>query len=200
MPVRDLCRRAAVTIDHGATLAEAALQMREHQVGALVVTSEEGGAHRVSGIVTDRDLALDGLAPAPGTQPLRVGDIARHKLVAVRANAEPAQAAQLMQQHGVRRLLVVDAEGRLGGVISIDDLIEVMALQLGALSGALRGGAVLEAGPAQPWPASGTTPPGQHPAQHLAQHLAQHPDPHAPPRPAAPARVVFLPMGTPGMH
>lgn len=189
MPIRDLCRRGAVTIDHGATLAEAALLMRGQHVGALVVTSDEGGAHRVSGIVTDRDLALDGLTWAAGEPALRVGDIARHKLVAVRADAEPAQAAQLMQQHGVRRLLVVDAEGRLGGVLSIDDLVEVIALQLGAVSGALRGGAAREAEQAQPG------------AMSVGTSGNQHATPHPTPTPA-PARsgVVFLPMGTPGMR
>jgi CBS domain-containing protein len=193
MPIRDLCRRGAVTIDHGATLVEAALLMRAHHVGALVVTSDEGGAHRVSGIVTDRDLALDGLTRAASDPALRVGDIARHKLVAVRADAVPAQAAQLMQQHGVRRLLVVDAEGRLGGVLSIDDLVEVIALQLGAVSGALRGGAAHEVERVQPGALSAG--PSADPSAN------QHANPHPTPTPG-PARsgVVFLPMGTPGMH
>jgi hypothetical protein len=93
----------------------------------------------------------------------------------------------------VRRLLVVDAEGRLGGVLSIDDLVEVIALQLGAVSGALRGGAAHEVERVQPGALSAG--PSADPSAN------QHANPHPTPTPG-PARsgVVFLPMGTPGMH
>jgi CBS domain-containing protein len=180
MTVRDLCRLHAVTVDRRATLAEAALLMRSHHVGALLVTNEDSGNHQVSGIVTDRDLALEGLVRGPAEPALRVGDIAQRNLVGVRGDADLAQAVQLMQQHGVRRLLVVDGEGRVGGVLSVDDVVEAMAAQLGAVAGALRAGAVHErertpaAAPGQPQPVPGPVP--------------------------ARSGVAFLPMGTPGMH
>lgn len=174
MTVRDLCRLRAVTVARHATLAEAALLMRSHHVGALLVTSEDSGNPQVTGIVTDRDLALEGLIRGPVEPALRVGDIAHRNLVGVRGDADLAQATQLMQQHGVRRLLVVDGEGRVGGVLSVDDVVEAMAAQLGAVAGALRAGAVHER--------------ERTPAPEQTQ--------------AVPARsgVAFLPMGTPGMH
>ncbi len=184
MTVRDLCRPQVVTIDHHAPLAEAALLMGSQHVGALLVTHEESGRPQVYGIVTDRDLALHGLTRGPAQPPLRVGDVAQRHLVGVRGEADLAQAVQLMQQHGVRRLLVVDGEGRVGGVLSIDDVVEAMALQLGAVAAALRAGAAREQAAAQA--------PVQAPVQSPAQ---QRPQP-------VPARsgVAFLPMGTPGMH
>ena len=182
MNVRDLCRPRAVTVDRSATLAEAALLMRSQLVGALLVTNEVSGHALVSGIVTDRDLALEGLTRAAGEPPLRVGDIARPHLVAVRGEADLAQAVQLMQEHGVRRLLVVEGEGRVGGVLSIDDVVDAMAAQLGAVAAAMRGGAAHEAAlPSAP-----------------ARPAAREDRPAAP----LPAHggVAFLPMGTPGMH
>jgi CBS domain-containing protein len=184
MTVRDLCHPHVVTIERHATLGEAALLMRSHHVGALLVTGEDSGHHQVSGIVTDRDLALEGLTRGPAEPALKVGDIAHSNLVGVRGDADLAQAVQLMQQHGVRRLLVVDAEGRVGGVLSIDDVVEVMAAQLGALAGALRAGAAREqAASAQPAAQPAAKPPAQQRTE-----------------PAARSGVVFLPMGTPGMH
>lgn len=181
MNVRDLCRPRVVTVDRSASLAEAAQLMRSHHVGALLVTDEASGHAVVSGIVTDRDLALEGLARAAGEPPLRVGDIARPHLVAVRADAPLAQAVRLMQEHGVRRLMVVEGEGRVGGVLSIDDVVDALAAQLGAVAAALRGGAAHEA--VQP------LAPARAPADEDRSTAA---------RPAH--RVAFLPMGTPGMH
>jgi CBS domain-containing protein len=182
MTVKDLCRPRAVTVDRSATLAEAAQLMRSHHVGALLVTTEASGHALVSGIVTDRDLALEGLTRAPGEPSLRVGDIARPHLVAVRGDAHLAQAVQLMQEHGVRRLLVVEAEGRVSGVLSIDDVVHAMAAQLGAVAAAMRGGAAHEAAQLGALP-----------------RLPVHEDRSTAPPPAH-RGVAFLPMGTPGMH
>ena len=178
MSIRTLCHRGAVTVDAAASLAEAAHLMREHEVGALVVTSEADGGHRVSGIVTDRDLALEGLTREASVPTLRVGDIARHRLVAVRADAELNQAAQLMLQYGVRRLVVVEGDAQLAGVVSIDDIVGAIAAQLDAVAGAMlrvcgTPGSGEAAAPA-PVPSSSVPQPSR--------------------------RVVFLPMGTPGMH
>ena len=180
--VKDLCRPFAVTVDRGATLAEAAQLMRRHHVGALLVTNEVSGRALVSGIVTDRDLALEGLTRAAGEPRLLVSDLARPHLVAVRGDADPGQAAQLMQEHGVRRLLVVEDDGRVGGVLSIDDVVDAMAAQLGALAAAMRGGAAHEA------------------AQPSAVERPPAPQDRSTTPPPAHRGVAFLPMGTPGMH
>ncbi|MFO1265852.1 MAG: CBS domain-containing protein [Rubrivivax sp.] len=63
MTVASLCSREIVSVDHAEPLPLAARLMREHHVGTVVVTEErgDGGAH-VVGIVTDRDLVIEGLA------------------------------------------------------------------------------------------------------------------------------------------
>lgn len=137
MPVRDLCHQPVVSIDQAATPAEAARLMRKHHVGSLAVTTEHEGVPKVAGIVTDRDLALQVLANEAGP-PSHIGQMTRRPLVGVPAGADLARAAQAMHEHGVRRLLVVEDDGRLVGIVSMDDLMEAMALQMNALAGALR--------------------------------------------------------------
>lgn len=144
MTIRELCRHPVVAIDQAATLADAARQMRRHHVGALAVTAEDGGPRQVVGIVTDRDLAVEALARDLTPSDVRVGQVAQRQLVAVPAVADIGQALQTMQQHGVRRLLVVEADGRLAGLVSIDDMAEALALQFNALAGVLRSGITRE--------------------------------------------------------
>jgi CBS domain-containing protein len=137
MPIRDLCHQTVVSIDQAAVPPEAARLMRRHHVGSLAVTVDQDGAPKVVGILTDRDLALEVLGNEVDP-PKTVGQMARRPLVGVPAGADLARAAQVMQQHGVRRLLVVDEEGRQVGIVSMDDLMEALALQMNSLARALR--------------------------------------------------------------
>jgi CBS domain-containing protein len=144
MDIASLCRREIVTIDEHATLRDAAALMRSHHVGALVVTATEGDKPRVVGIVTDRDLAVEVLARDLAVSTLKIGQIASRPLAAVPAHGSIGDALAAMQRAGVRRLLVVEQDGRLGGFISSDDLLEALAGQLGLLAGALRAGMARE--------------------------------------------------------
>ena len=56
MKIASICQRRVVTIDNASSLVQAAGLMREHDVGALVVTTESSEGPRVTGVVTDRDL------------------------------------------------------------------------------------------------------------------------------------------------
>ena len=138
MKIAQITRRAVITIDQGESLAAAARLMRHHHVGLLVVTTATDGPPQVAGVVTDRDLAIEVLARDLGPGDVRVGQIAARHLVAVDADAGVADALALMKQHGVRRLLVTEAEGRLAGVVAVDDLVEALAGELNLLAQALR--------------------------------------------------------------
>lgn len=142
MDIAAICRKDVVTIDENASYHEAASLMRSQHVGALVVTA--GVEPRVTGIVTDRDLAIEVLSRKLDIGTSRIGQIASRNLAAVPADGTIGEAVAIMQRAGVRRLLVIEEGGHLTGLVSSDDLFEALAGQLGQLAGALRAGIARE--------------------------------------------------------
>jgi CBS domain-containing protein len=144
MDLKSLCQRQVVSIDERASLVQAARLMREHHVGALVVTTQGPQGTWISGIVTDRDIVIEGLA-APGVGPdTPVGSLATKTTVHVNEDASVTDAITAMGQAGVRRLLIVDREQHLAGVVSLDDLLRAFARDAAGLAEALRVGAQRE--------------------------------------------------------
>ena len=144
MSILTIAQRRVVTIDAHASLREAAQLMQERHVGAVVVTEGDAGASRLVGVVTDRDLAL--LVVAEGRSAhMPAGQAVGANPVAISPSASAADAAEAMRDAGVRRLLIVDDQGRLGGIVTLDDLIASYADQLDDISRALKRGMEQEA-------------------------------------------------------
>lgn len=137
MLVQDICSAKAVHVPLSCTLQEAAVQMRDRHVGALIVTENSPAGTRAVGMVTDRDIVID--ATATGADPCRtdVAEVMTRGLVAISREAAIADAIQLMLSHGVRRLAVLDGEA-VTGVISLDDLLGALAADWGMLSSLVR--------------------------------------------------------------
>jgi CBS domain-containing protein len=115
--VREVMTREPLMVDINETLLGAARQMRDADVGALLVTHTGD----VRGVVTDRDITVRGIAEEldPGTA--RLADIITHDLVAVSPNDDVETAVELMRTHAVRRLPVLDGEQPVG-IVSLGDL------------------------------------------------------------------------------
>lgn len=143
MNIAQLCQREIVTVSDHASLREAAALMRDHHVGALVVT-DAAELTRAVGVVTDRDFAIEVLARDLNPADLRIGQLSSKKVVVVPGSATVQEAVAAMENAGVRRLLVTDDEGGVIGFVSTDDLVEAMAAELGGLARALRSGIVRE--------------------------------------------------------
>jgi CBS domain-containing protein len=144
MNVISLCKREVVGIDAQASLRDAAALMCEEHVGSLVVlTGEE--PPQVVGIVTDRDLALEVLGREQPRADVRVGHLASSPPIAVLSSATLNEAIASMEHGGVRRLLVVDDDGGVVGLLSSDDLLEALADEFAGLARALRKGIKREA-------------------------------------------------------
>ncbi len=112
--------------------------MRRHHVGALVVVDAKEKLRPV-GMVTDRDLVLALMAEGLDPSVFTVGDIMSVEPVLATLETDLMDAIDLMRVNGMRRLIMVDDEGRLTGIATMEDLLEVLALELSALTGALRG-------------------------------------------------------------
>src|SRR5512138_2269903 len=133
MNLASLCTRPVVTVPRSATLQEAAAQMREHHIGALVVTEPRSEGDQVCGVITDRDLAIDMLARGIDAAKAPVSELLDGRLFGAAGDADVSEAIARMQEHGVRRLLIHDDAGELIGVVSFDDLLQACAEQLSGL-------------------------------------------------------------------
>ncbi len=143
MDISSLCRREIIAVGANASVREAAMAMRTHHVGSLIVTDpEEGG--RAIGVITDRDLVINLLAPGAPVDGQTIGSLCSTELIGIVATATVGDAVQAMRNAGVRRLLVVRPDGGLVGLVSSDDLFEAIANEFGALAGALRSGIARE--------------------------------------------------------
>src|SRR5215207_1178883 len=116
--VRDLMTLAPVRIEPQASVVEAAKKMIQEEKGPLPVVEGDG---RPVGMVTDRDVIARVVAEGRDPGSVTVEDIATRELVTIGADQDADEAALLMDEHGLDRLLVVEGE-RLVGIISEADI------------------------------------------------------------------------------
>jgi len=133
--IASICNRAVAFTTRDTTVAAAAKLMRHDHVGSLVVVDQMNGGRRVPvGIVTDRDIVIEVIATGldPGT--ITIGDIMAPELVVGRESEGVLETMEIMRYRGVRRLPIVDNDGQLVGIVTIDDLLEVLAEELNELA------------------------------------------------------------------
>lgn len=112
--------------------------MRKHHIGALVVVDAQEKTRPI-GIVTDRDLVLELVAEELDPTVFTAGDIMSVDLVLANPEMDAMEAVQLMRTHRLRRLVIADDEGRLAGIVSLEDVLEPMARELAELAASLAG-------------------------------------------------------------
>lgn len=134
MTVGQFCNRSVVVIGREATLADAATLMRDYHVGDLVVIEERGGARIPVGIVTDRDLVVEVIAKRVSLDKLTVGDIMSFELNTAREQDSLFDTLKRMRAKGVRRMPVTDAQGALAGILSAEDVLALLAEEMGDLA------------------------------------------------------------------
>jgi CBS domain-containing protein len=118
--VKDVMTTTVVYMPSETTIAEVARTMREQDIGDVVVADGPS----LAGMVTDRDLVVRAVAEGKDPEATTVGEVMTRDLVTVRPEDTIQQAALLMRDRAVRRLLVCDDDQGLVGVVSIGDLAE----------------------------------------------------------------------------
>ncbi|MGJ6123998.1 CBS domain-containing protein [Mycolicibacterium sp. Y3] len=115
---REIMRTGVTCIGEHEMLATAAQHMAELGIGALPITGDDG---RVRGMLTDRDIVVKCLAAGRDPNTTTAGELAQGTIHHVGAHASVQQMLDLMTEHRVRRLLVLD-DHRLVGIVSEADI------------------------------------------------------------------------------
>ena len=116
--IRDAMTDNPREVDTATPVAEAAKLMATEDVGSLPVTEGD----RLVGMVTDRDIVTRVVAVGKDAKSVTVGEIASKDLVTVDPQQDLDEALTLMAQHQVRRLPVVEEDGRLVGILAQADV------------------------------------------------------------------------------
>jgi CBS domain-containing protein len=133
MIVGRICNRVVATASSRETIRTAAQRMAATDVGTLVVLDGASDARPI-GIVTDRDIVLRCVSPGLDPDQQRVEGIMTCPLHSVDEQTPIEEALQQMARVATRRLVVLGASGQLAGVLSLDDILDVLADEAGAVS------------------------------------------------------------------
>lgn len=134
MPVGEVCIREVIICDQATSIREAAQLMRQYHVGDLLVVDERDGRRIPVEIITDRDIVLSVVALKLDPAVTSVGNVVSEKIVTIREDQGLFDTIQLMRAHGIRRMPVVDQQGALAGIVSVDDLIQLLAEEMNELA------------------------------------------------------------------
>jgi CBS domain-containing protein len=133
----DVSTRSVAIAYPSLALNEAARLMRARHVGCLVVVEEVAvGENLVVGILTDRDIAMSVVAADRDPHGLRVGDVMTRDVVSAREHDSLLDLLAAMRRRKVRRVPVTDPRDMLVGIVSLDDLLAVLAEQMQAVAAA----------------------------------------------------------------
>jgi CBS domain-containing protein len=133
----DLCNRIVTFATREMTVERAAQLMREHHVGCLVVADDTPQGRLVVGVLTDRDIVTAVVAMSLDPAALRVEDVMSVDVTTARAEDSMEDLVGTMHREGVRRLPVTTPEGCPIGLVTLDDLLRVMAEQLRSMGRAI---------------------------------------------------------------
>ena len=119
MKVKDVMTPHAKTIWLTESLADAARTMWENDCGALPIVKDQ----KVVGMITDRDICMAAAMRKSNTAGISVEEVMTGEVYAVNPDDDIEQALQTMQQHQIRRLPVINPEGELQGILSMNDIV-----------------------------------------------------------------------------
>lgn len=117
-----------------ATIGEASREMRTRNIGAVVVISDD---YKPIGLVTDRDIVMRVVADDRGPRDVVVEQIMSGGVVTLTERASIREATERMRDKGVRRIVIVDENDRVTGIVSFDDLLLLLGMEIGNLANAV---------------------------------------------------------------
>jgi len=131
MSIGKICTREVYLAEAEESSYIAAQRMREHSVGTLVVLDKD---KKPSGIVTDRDLVMKVIAQGKDPSEVKVSQVMTIDPCTLREDMPIEEGLRMMRGGACRRLPVVDDKGALQGLVSIDDILELLAEELSQIA------------------------------------------------------------------
>ncbi|WP_163992448.1 CBS domain-containing protein [Pyxidicoccus caerfyrddinensis] len=135
MSLARFCRKTLAIIQPMQSVAEAAELMRGQHVGALVVVGDD---LRPVGMLTDRDIVTRVVAERADPTAVTVMEVMTAEPAVVSVESSLDQTLFTFKKQGVRRLPILDAQGRLAGLVSLDDMLVLLSAELDQTASAVR--------------------------------------------------------------
>lgn len=136
MTLMECCQVPVVSVPPETPVFDVASVMAEQNVGSVVVVEE----NKPVGIVTDRDIAVRVTAQGQDPKKVQARTVMTADLLVLPGTSGLYEALEMVRKKGVRRIPVVDEKGVLTGIITVDDIISLLATELEGIATVLRAG------------------------------------------------------------
>jgi CBS domain-containing protein len=126
MSLGNLCRREIICVDPRTTVKEAAKLMGEKNIGSTIVVQER----KPIGILTDRDILLRVMNRGLDPEKTSVDEVMTKQIVTLREDTGLFEALQKVKGKGIRRFPIVDSNGNLQGIMTLDDIFYLLGKEM----------------------------------------------------------------------
>ncbi len=134
MSLKPLMTKELTSLPSAATVLDAAKYMTDMNVGSVIVVDDD----KPSGILTDRDIVTKVLSQDKDPKTTRIRDIMTSPAVTISEDKDIVDVTRLMSSHKIRRFPVVDANGKIIGVITLDDVLVFLGQEMQNIATALK--------------------------------------------------------------
>lgn len=126
-PLRDIKKKTVITIAPTDTVIEAAMLMKDKDVGSVVVVN----GRKPVGIITDRDIAVRVVAGGLDASLTPVEEVMTKELITADDRTRASELVKLIDDNVIRRIPIVDDDGNLTGIITLDDILQIVGINVG---------------------------------------------------------------------
>lgn len=153
MSIKECCNTGVVCCSADTSLQDVATLMRKHHVGDVIVVEDKDGNRIPVGIVTDRDIVMETVSVQMDASVFTAGDIMTTPIITVRDEEDFIETLRIMRHHKIRRMPVVTPEGNLYGIVTADDIINLLSMELSLMTAAIIDQPMKESKLRKEWPA-----------------------------------------------
>jgi len=134
MFLKELMTEDVTYLPSTASVLDAAKFMTNMNVGSVIVADGESP----SGLITDRDVVAKVIALGKDSSTTKIGKVMVSPVVTISEDKDIIDATKLMSTHGIRRLPITNEQGKLAGVISLDDVLLLLSEEMGNIATTLK--------------------------------------------------------------
>jgi predicted transcriptional regulator len=132
--IENICTQDVVTISQDRYMVEAVDLMLKKSVGCIVVVDSEDLMPMPVGILTDRDILMRVIAKGLSLEKMKISEVMTKTVVVVSSQTSINKALGMMRLNQVRRLPLINAQGELVGIVTLDDVLDFLADELNQLA------------------------------------------------------------------